>query len=146
MWSLRLQGKDKQRARRDTVGIAAFEGTLLAVVCDIGVDQQYPGIASGTFWQGKMDQVVVVVDHDQQRCLPPPLPYSGHLRPPIQQHAETAHVGVTPRLLLHFRAVGVDPGEILDPQFFVVLAVQKKIAPQNGIFVTQGCQSPGKSD
>jgi hypothetical protein len=125
LWSLRLQRKDKQRARGDGVGSTSLEATLLAVVCDIGVDQQYPGIASGIFWQGEMDQIVMIVDHDQQRCLPPPLPYSGHLRPPVQQHAKTPHVGVTRILLLHFRAVSIDPGQILDAQCFVVLAVER---------------------
>ena len=142
----RLESKYKQRARGDAVGFAHFKGSLLSVVGDVGVDQQRPGIAPRTLRQSKFNQIVIVVDHDQQCCLPPTLPYSRHRRPPIQQHSEAAHVVVTPILLLHLRTIGVDPCQVLDAQFFVVLAGKKEIAAQDGVPVTHARQTPGKGN
>src|SRR5258707_9000128 len=51
----RFQGKHEQRARRDSIRIADLETSLFAVVRDIGVDQQRPGIATVAFRQGKFN-------------------------------------------------------------------------------------------
>src|ERR1700758_1329192 len=86
----------------------------------------------------------MVVDYDQDRRFPSSLLYSANLRPPIQQHAKAAHARIAPVLLLHLRSVGIDPGQILHTQLFVVLAVEKKVATQDGIAVTEIRESTGK--
>src|SRR5580658_7497860 len=62
-----LQAKHEQGARRNLVGITHLKESRLAVVRDVGIDQQPPGIAARTLGQSKLHQIVMVVDDDQQR-------------------------------------------------------------------------------
>src|SRR6185437_15710062 len=71
------------------------------------------------------------------RLLAAALTYAGGAGTSVHHHAETTHIAVAPILGAHFDADGIDPGQILDLQFLVVVAGQEAIAPQNGVLVTQ---------
>ena len=82
-------------------------------------------------------QVVVRVEHDQHGRFGAALAYSRRTRAPIDEHSKTLHDRICPIHMLHLRAIGVDPSDILDPQFRILDSGEEEVAAQHRIFVAQ---------
>ena len=102
--------------------------------------EEGPFVASVAFRQCELDKIVVAINDQQQRRVASPLLNARRLGPAIHQHAKALHVRIAPMLVLHFMTIGVDPGQILHAQLFIVFAGIEAITPQDGKIVAQCCQ------
>src|ERR1700677_1038420 len=119
------------------VGRFHLEYAALNQIRNIGVEQQRPLVSAYAFRQRELHHILVDVQDQQQRGVVAELLYAASLRAAVHQHADAAHVGIGPLRALHLAAVGVDPGDVLDLEFFVVLAGEEAAAAQHRIFVAE---------
>ena len=94
-----------------------------------------------------LHEIMMGVEHDQQRRVVAALAHAGRLGAPVHQHAEALRAIVVPRLGGHLRAVGADPRHVLDVDVRDRSApVKKRGAAQDRIFVAQARQPAEEVD
>src|SRR5688500_2004755 len=132
-----VEGKQQQRAARDLVLVADWEGRLVRGVREVGVGDERPSAAAVLLRQLEFHHVLPGIEDDEQRRFLAALADAGGLRAPVEQHAEAARVGILPLLLAHLLAGGVDPAHVLDAEVLVEIAVEEARAPQDREAVAQ---------
>ena len=128
-----LQGEELQGAWYGFVLVSRFEGLGLDGGPVAGVEQQGPVFATDRVGNSERDRLMEAVEDDEQRGVGAAAPKAGGLGSAVDQHAEAA-IGF-PIFFAHFLAGGVDPGDVLDPQLFIVNAGEKPIAAKDRILV-----------
>jgi hypothetical protein len=130
---MRLYGEGQQRPSRHLVDASEGEFGFRRGVWNIGIGQQRPAFATFKLRECEADQPFIAVHDDEYGLVLGATLDSGLLSPAIKQHPEAFHRRIFPVCVLHFMAIGVDPGHVLDVESLVVLTGEETAAVQRRI-------------